>query len=130
MERPELEFFNSLSGTLEIELNNPANPVAGLLNLSADSDAKITAVRLAPEVFVDSTNDFRPLSEAELASTAYLVSSIRLRGEFRDTTVDHEATERMTREKTKWLGGVDVHHIFFEGLHPDEDGNWVIQWGS
>jgi hypothetical protein len=31
---------------------------------------------------------------------------------------------------SEWFGGVDVHHVFFEGLHEDVDGVWVANWGS
>jgi len=25
---------------------------------------------------------------------------------------------------------VDVHHIYFEGIHESDDGVWEIEWGS
>jgi hypothetical protein len=34
------------------------------------------------------------------------------------------------RPKTKWSGGIDCHHIFFEGLHHVEGKGYRIFWGS
>jgi len=36
----------------------------------------------------------------------------------------------LTRDSSKWFGGIDVHHVFFEGIHLDEDDVWAIHWGS
>jgi hypothetical protein len=30
----------------------------------------------------------------------------------------------------RWLGGVDVHHVFFEGIKLGDDGVWGTGWGS
>ncbi|MGA9520488.1 MAG: hypothetical protein WBV82_03435 [Myxococcaceae bacterium] len=71
---------------------------------------------------------------------------IRLRGEAGDP-VEHRApngkhftvrelvkaveeTERQSRSRSNWLGGIDVHHVYFEGIHPENDGTWSIAWGS
>jgi len=48
----------------------------------------------------------------------------------RDVAAVVEATERKGRDDASWLGGVDVHHVFLEGLHPTDDGAWRIAWGS
>ena len=144
---PELEFFNSLSGNLKIELDVPAEPVANLLNLRAAPDARVVRLELRAEVFNPETDEFRPLTPAELDAVAFRGSSIRLRGEEAEEVVSHaapngsyftvgellravEETERRTRAQSEWLGGVDVHHVFFEGIEPGEDGVWEICWGS
>jgi hypothetical protein len=143
---PELEFFNSLSGKLEIELDAPAEPVANLLNLRAAPDSRIVRLELRAEVYNSDTGEFRPLTPAELGAVAFRGSSIRLRSEDGEV-VSHDApngsyftvgellraveeTERRTRAQTEWLGGVDVHHVFLEGIEPGEDGVWEICWGS
>ena len=42
-----------------------------------------------------------------------------------------EAYERIDRPKTKWFGGVDCHHVFFEGLFPNANKDaYGIFWGS
>ena len=39
--------------------------------------------------------------------------------------------ERIDRPKSQWFGGVDCHHVFFEGLRPNSDGDaFRISWGS
>jgi hypothetical protein len=144
---PELEFFNSLSGKLEIELDVPAEPVANLLNLRASPDARLVRLELRAEVFNHATEEFRPLTPAELGGVAFYGRSIRLRGEDDEEAVTHDApngsyftvgellraveeTERRARSRSEWLGGVDVHHVFFEGIEPGEDDVWEVCWGS
>ena len=147
MEDSGLEFFNSLSAQLHIELTVPPRQVApNLLNLQASPDAKVVNLKLKAEVYDDATDEFRDLTPDELNSIAFRGSEIRLRSED-GQTVSHpapngdfftvrelllavELTERQTRDHTEWLGGVDVHHCFFEGIHQAEDGAWEIYWGS
>lgn len=141
------EFFNRLSGTLEVELSRAAEPIApGLLNLRAPEAATVVKVRLELEHFEEGSDEPRPLTADEWALIVLRAPSVVLRGEA-GTPVDHRApngqsftlreltdavieTERATRGETKWFGGVDVHHVFFEGLHRQEDGTWAIAWGS
>lgn len=148
MDHPELEFFNSLSGKLEIELNVPPVQVGNLLNQRATPEAGIVSLKLTAEVFNDETETFRPLTPEELDSVAFRGASIRLRSE-EGEAISHaapngqfftvrqllhavEETERQTRDQSEWLGGVDVHHVFFEGIHQEdeEDDVWEIYWGS
>jgi len=143
---PELEFFNSLSGKLEVELDVPAEPVGELLNVRALPGARLVRLKLNAEVFNRDTKEFRPPTSQELDSVAFRGSSLTLRSDEGDP-VSHDApngsfftvrellraveeTERQTRGQSEWLGGVDVHHVFFEGIHPAEDGVWEIYWGS
>jgi hypothetical protein len=147
MSHPELEFFNSLSGKLEIELDLPAEPIAkDLLNLRASPNARIVRLELRAEVFNPDTEEFRPLTAAELDALAFRANSIPLRSEdgevilhaapngshftVRELLRAVEETERRTRANSEWFGGVDVHHLYFEGIHPGEDDVWEIYWGS
>jgi len=41
-----------------------------------------------------------------------------------------EEHERLTRGNTEWFGGIDCHHIYFEGLHKQADGSYRVEWGS
>jgi hypothetical protein len=146
MSHPELGFFNNLNVKLEIELDVPARPVGKLLNLRASPDARVVRLQLRAQVFNPATRESRALTPQELDSVAFRGSFIRLRNEDGDV-VRHDApngsfftvrellaaveeTERRTREQSAWLGGVDVHHIFFEGIEPVEDDVWEICWGS
>ena len=47
-----------------------------------------------------------------------------------DMIIAIEVTERKSRGSSEWLGGIDVHHIYFEGIHQNENGDWEIPWGS
>jgi hypothetical protein len=98
------------------------------------------------EVFEEATGSSRSLTTAELDGVAFRGAMIRLRGQS-GHVVEHRAmngssftvreliqavveTERKTRALTHWFGGIDVHHVFFEGLRPAEGGVWEIAWGS
>ncbi len=48
----------------------------------------------------------------------------------RDVLEAVEETERQTRGQTAWFGGIDVHHVYFEGFDGEEDDVWLIGWGS
>ena len=140
-----LAFFNRLSGHLEIKLSEPPVRIAeNLLNVKAPSTAKIEEISLELRVFEKGNS--RGLTEDELNRVVLHEKSIKMRGEEGDD-VEHEApngkhftvrdlanavakTERMTRDKTEWFGGIDVHHVYFEGIHLEEDGVWSIAWGS
>jgi hypothetical protein len=141
-----LEFFNGLSGTLKIELTEPATPVAPhLLNLAASKTSRI--VRLELELQVYENDASRALTEDEWRRVVLRAPKIRMA--YIDTpevVVEHDApngktftvrdlkaaiekTELAGREKGEWLGGIDVHHIFFEGIDLEDDV-WMICWGS
>ena len=141
-----LDFFNRISGTLEIELSEPAKPVGNLLNVAASPDAEICSIKLRPYFIEEDADDGRDLTPDELALVVIPQPTIRLRGEG-GSVVEHQApnrehftvadllqaieeTERRTRGESEWLGGVDVHHIYFEGIAKDSDGSWMILWGS
>jgi hypothetical protein len=151
-----LAFFNSLSGRLDIRLSEPAQPRArGSLNLVAPPSARVEAVSLSLQVIEDLDDDApldlmdepRELTEAEWSRVVLRLPAIRMRGENGDAVIEHPApdgavftvrdlaaaiaeTELRTRGGTDWLGGIDVHHIYFEGIELEEDGVWAAVWGS
>jgi hypothetical protein len=144
--RPELNFFRSLNGTLEIELTVPAKLSARTHNRRASPEAQISNLRLDAAVFNPKSHEFRDMTPEELDSVAFYGNRIKLRGLSGDV-VSHDApngafftvrellhaveeTERQTRDQSKWLGGVDVQHCFFEGIYLAPDGVWDIVWGS
>ncbi len=140
-----LAFFNALSGNLKIKLTEPAHPVSEhVLNLQAPPEARIVSVKLVLSVFEN--DDLRELTEAEYETIAFPKLEISLRGDtgavvvhqapngkhftVRELACAVERTELETRGASEWLGGVDVHHVFFEGLSEEKDGTWSICWGS
>jgi|GEM_PF-1560676 len=147
-ELPGLGFLNQLSGTLRIELSEPARPVSErVMNLVADQTATIKSMSLALTVFLRPSKTFRELTDEELAYVVVAEPRLRLCGEGSDEPVEHQApngvaftvrdlvdaivtTERQSRAASNWMGGIDVHHIFFEGIGRNEDGTWSISWGS
>lgn len=144
-----LAFFNELVGELEIQLTEQASPLGdGLRMIAAPPTAKIARVELRLQVFEQDGDEGegRPLTEEEWNRVVLRAPTIRLRGEGAGV-VEHAApngrwfttrelaaaiaeTERQTRGDTDWFGGVDVHHVFFEGIELDDDGMWSINWGS
>ena len=145
MSHPELAFFNNLSGKLKIELTEPPERVGNLSNERAPADAEIKSISLNLEVFNQDDETFRALTKEELATIAFHGASIVLQSEdgeevshnapngesftVADLAKAVEETERQTRGDSEWLGGIDVHHVYFEGLE-EEDGVWLICWGS
>ena len=146
MPHPELEFFNSLSGSLSIELSVAPETIGNTANLQATPDAKIESLRWEVQIFNRDTREFRTITSEELQSVAFRESEITLKG-MEGSTVTHrasngeyftvkelikavEATEQQTRGNSEWFDGVDVHHIYFEGIHPCDNGVWEIYWGS
>jgi hypothetical protein len=142
-----LAFFNRLSGRLHIELTEPAirlNP--RLLNLAAPAAARVT--RVSFELEVHDEGDFRPLTDEEWTRVVIEQPRIRICSldappevkldldapdgrafTVRDLRDAIEETERQSRDRSRWLGGVDVHHVYFEGIFL-EKGLWQIAWGS
>jgi len=48
-------------------------------------------------------------------------------GDLLNIIIDYEYLDRPNSE---WFGGIDVHHIYFEGLGKQPDGTYQIYWGS
>ena len=91
----------------------------------------------------------RELSDDELQSPGFHGSPMQLRAD-RDAEVTeksyHSDKEYFTiqevianivdfemarRPKTNWFGGLDAHHVYFEGMFPSADGaSFNIWWGS
>jgi hypothetical protein len=139
-----LAFFKKLSGVLRIQLSEPTERITEALeNQKATPTAVIVSLRLEATVYEN--DDFRELTEEELSRVVFEEPAIVLRGfgraishsapngvhfTVRDMLAAVEETERQTRGESEWFEGVDVHHVFFEGIHLGEDGVWEIHWGS
>ena len=136
--------LQGITGRLHVELSEPTERITDrLLNRKASASARITSVALEASAF-DGENS-RELSAEELATVAFPHPEIVIRGlgmpvrhvapngtyfTVRDLLAAIEETERQTRPQSSWFGGVDVHHVFFEGLYPAGDGVWEVSWGS
>ena len=135
---------------LDIELTEtPRQITPHLYNKAATPTARIVKIALRLEAVERSDDDveFRPLTEAEWERVVLEQQTIRLRSALPGSEiVEHtspsgrftllqlakaiEETERRTRVTSEWFGGVDVHHVFFQGLDLQPDGVWSISWGS
>ena len=110
------------------------------------TEAQIAKLRFDAAGFNPKTDEFRELTPEELDSLAFHGEQIKLRSLSGDV-VSHDApngafftvrellhaveeTERQTRDRTEWFGGIDVQHWFFEGIYLAPDGVWDIVWGS
>ena len=142
-----LSFFNKLSGRLAIKLSEEPKPISeGMLNLAAPPTARLVSVSLHMKVWIPERAEFRELTELEWTRVVLRSPVIRMGGDA-GRAIEHRApdgaaftvcdltaaiaeTERQTRGETDWFGGIDVHHAFFEGIEPDDDGVWWISWGS
>jgi hypothetical protein len=115
-----------------------------MLNLVAPKDARIVRVAFELQVFED--KGLRPLTDEEFARVVLRTPRIKMadvdtpevvfdfeatNGVFtvRDLQAAIAKTEHGSREKGEWLGGIDVHHVFFEGIDLEDDV-WMICWGS
>lgn len=150
MSDPEngLAFLQSLSGRLTIELTEPPEPVSELLqNLAAKPTAGIARLAFELDVYDEELDDHRALTDDEWALVVIRAPTIRMQSSEGGPVVEHragdgisfrvrdiaraiEATELEGRPHSKWLGGIDVHHVYFEGIEEQESGIWWIQWGS
>ena len=140
----QTELLQGITGRLSVELTEPTERITeALYNRRAPAAAVITSVKLEADIFED--DDYRELNEQELQTAAFAHGEIVMRGlgapvhhrapngsyfTVGDLLAAVEKTERSTRHQSEWFGGVDVHHVFFEGLHLDADGVWQIGWGS
>lgn len=148
MDEDALAFFNSLSGRLRVNISEPARAMEPLANLVAPSTAQLVSVSLSMDVFEEEKGDFRDLTEEEWSLVVLRAAQIRLRSRYGDGRVVEipakdgqtftvadlrraiEETEGASRGTSKWFDGIDVHHIFFEGIGQSEDGVWLVRWGS
>jgi hypothetical protein len=144
------DFNEKFSGYLHIELTKPTQPISpNLYNEYAPADAKIKSISFEAEVDneanpPDGDEYFRAPTKEELETVYHLGSSLKMNS--RGGTVEHfppngktfsakdliaaiEETERQTRKYSEWFGGIDCHHIYFEGMRA-KDGVWQIFWGS
>jgi len=143
-------FFNCLSGTISIKTSEKPQRIGNLLNLKSTPTSKLLDVSWVPNVYQRHNDDepFRDLADEEWNLVVYDCPSITLGCSISNycgdgRTSNHQApngkhftvrdmvkavceNQKQTRGATDWFGGIDVHHIFFEGIN----NNGIISWGS
>jgi hypothetical protein len=139
-----LSFLEKVSARLEIELSEAPVPAApNLMNQKAPRSAKLEKVALPSQIYENGT--FRKMTAAEAEMVVFRGAELTLRGlgkavkhtapnckhfTVRDVLKAVEETERQTRAESEWDEGIDVHHVYFEGLTAGEGDVWHIGWGS
>jgi hypothetical protein len=144
MKSKKLSKFNdTFSGSLDIELSEEPTPISEkLYNVSAPPTAKIKSIKFQPSIMKD--DDFVNPTKKDLAEIIIVAPTITINSRGGSATFNApngkhftagdlivviEESERQTRGNTEWFGGIDVHHVYFEGLVPDKNG-YTIYWGS
>ena len=154
------DILDVLSFTLHIETDKEPKQFPGMLNQYCEKDTKIVKITVPYvfkygkdyDLFADDlkerdefSDDLVELSDKELDVCAYKSKSVRLGcGEYfapdnkdyfsikdlLEAICKNEEIDR-AREENFWFGGIDCHHIFFEGMSLDCCGNYYhVSWGS
>ena len=146
-----MELLKNISATLDIEIKsrrkNARRAISpNLLNEIVLPNSKIAKIKLEAEIYEEEKESFREITANELNEVVFKSSKITLKAQsgdkveylapngkhftVKDILSAVEDAERQTRANTNWFGGIDVHHVFFEGLHKQKDGSFEIHWGS
>jgi hypothetical protein len=139
-------YLENLSWSLDILMTEPCNQIGNLLNHSEHPDSQITDITHSPLMYFDEEkDDLIELSEEELKTAAFVGDQITFEGPSGTVmtfkTVKGYFTvlelvrvivefEKHDRPKTNWFGGIDTHHIYFEGIASCNNGIHSIYWGS
>ncbi len=144
--------MRSIGGRLIIDVDTPIVNIGSLLNEKTTSDAHIDNIYFKAQVgyinedIASDDYEFRDPKNNDLSEIVYKKPKIGLRGQANEL-VEFEAengenftlkeiinaiekTEVETRANADWFDGIDIAHIYFEGLHAEEDGFFRIIWGS
>ncbi len=152
---PELAFFNGLSGWLRIDFNLPDRELFDRDNPPNWKTVQLMRFEFEIKHYLPEEQDFCPLTDEELDSVAFVGGHIVLRNLnliSEAVAVRHEApngryftvkqlrqaiedTERAARiqfgeDRELDLDCLDAGHVYFEGIGPQQDGSWLIYWGS
>ena len=134
---------SDLSFYLEITTSEPTQQIGSLYNTKESPTATIKSISSSTPL-VWNGEDFHPLQANELEAVLIKKPSIEIInqvGKFTfkapngvcftvQNTIDAIVeVESKVRGQMKWYGGVDTHHIDFEGSYDDE-GILTVYWGS
>ena len=88
------------------------------------SAVRVSAIVEDPSPFRVESDPSHPLRD-ENGNVAY--PNVQVIQEMVDMVVEFE---KVDRPKTSWFGGIDAHHVYFEGLCKQKDGSYSVCWGS
>lgn len=115
-----------------------------LLNEFVKSDAQIKSIKWNKITKFDSDNEiFLDVSKEEMETVVYKNTTISIISnnctkffqnengftveDLFDCVLD---VEKIARPRTEWFGGIDAHHVYFEGLQEVSKGCYLVFWGS
>ena len=148
--------MNELRFELYIQTTKTAPQCAGLMNRFESPDSTIVSIDASPAyTYNHTTEDLDYVSDNNLLTPGFVGSSVTICDTLVDEnnkTVDKTKCtftnkkgyftckemirnilrfERLHRSKTKWFGGIDCHHVYYEGMIPTYDKKYYqICWGS
>tara|TARA_B100000482_G_C12579713_1_gene287370 strand:+ start:105 stop:608 length:504 start_codon:yes stop_codon:yes gene_type:complete len=146
---------NNLIFTLDIKTTKTAPQRGMLLNRFEEPDSQIKEINVSDVTYYD-REEIVPYSRAELKQmpgyteptmtfmnvwrnmdtneiTGTTSMTFNKEGGFScwDVVQNILAFEKLDRPKSRWFGGVDCHHIFYEGIcFNDDKTTLAIRWGS
>ena len=142
-EQPK-NLLNKYSTRLYIDVDTYQNN--NIANNFVDPKSTIKNIELSDiEVFDVDDDTFRYATDEELNEIVYpfneiTISTHNFNKTFTSKSEDGFTTkelfyniiehEKESRPLTDWFGGIDAHHIFFEGLDKRLDGSYSVFWGS
>ena len=140
---------------LQITTTNTSAQLGTLLNRFEEENSQITSLNAGPlERYDPILNDLFELTSDEKAEIGFVGNKLTLESIWRNrngrlikTRRTHKSNkgfftitqlvkiivkfERIDRPKSNWFGGVDCHHIYFEGLRLNKTKDaFSINWGS
>jgi len=135
--KTNLETINQLQGRMFILLSDKPEPISSeVYNTKARQDAIIEKMwfevqwpgsDLLREVAIEApTIKMRSLTNHYIEHDAPNGSYFTVA----DLLDAVKNTDMQTRALSDWMGGMDVHHTYFEGLVLADDGIFDIRWGS
>uniref|UniRef100_A0A914QB78 Uncharacterized protein n=1 Tax=Panagrolaimus davidi TaxID=227884 RepID=A0A914QB78_9BILA len=129
--------MDKLSFTISVDVDGEVRRAGHLVNLIVEPGAKIRdithGVTSKEIVYKEDSITFCKAGSMILDGTnekfekSYALDHPLTAKELADLICDFE---KEARDKFTWLGGVDVHHVFFEGLDQVGPKKYEISWGS
>jgi hypothetical protein len=142
-------YLENVSWQLDIHMSDSCVQISpNLLNHCEHPKSSIIGISHSEiTTFDDQHEEFVKLTEEELNQTAFIGDEITFKDGFTEITYsskDGQFTvlelvavivefEKVIRPKSDWFGGVDTHHVYFEGISSTTHNGAVvhmISWGS
>ena len=148
-------FNKNVTFILGVDTDQPPVQHFPLLNRFEDPNSKVVDIYCNEITYYDKElNEQVPFTQEELNVPAFIGSEISLSNVWLDRKGKKVAEshmsfcnqkghftiqemvdmvvefEKVDRPKTCWFGGIDAHHVYFEGLCKQKDGSYSVCWGS